>query len=574
MIYAQQHGAHPVRSRTSKFRPELMAGTFRYLFPKAPAVHHDATTVRKLDAIGEAMVADENQQAGDSGIPAVFTYFGQFIDHDISAGTDSDAADFSTSDPNFAPVDRAMVEDVVRNQRTARLDLDSLYGGEVEPDSFDDKLVKLMRHPKIPGKMIIAFPNRRTASGEAIGVVSPPLDGASDLVRLDRFLNRGLNEEELRDLPDTPVRNIFFFGDREPDGTIVHDRLNIYRAIIGDARNDENLFVAQFHLAMLRFHNKMVDACNDPKVIKAGSDALFHWARDRVRWTYQWLVVHVFLRRLCDERILDQILTDEAPLYHHFLSRTPKMDDGKLPLPFEFSSAAFRFGHSMARPQYDWNKFFPQAPFSLLFAFTGSVKSPMFGVTAKRLPSNWPADWSRLAVTDSAHPDRSTRRIDTDLSIQLGTLPDNADAGVTRPIPNLAIANLRKGHLHNLPSAQSCIEGIRLATGLEIEPLTEAQLSAGPTGTALREAGMIKETPLWFYVLKEAEQTKDGKRLGELGTMIVADTLLGLVVNDANSYWHRSGSHNGRWQPSDNVLVGGFVPDSVENLLKAALVLH
>jgi hypothetical protein len=31
------------------------------------------------------------------------------------------------------------------------------------------------------------------------------------------------------------------------------------RAFIGDARNDENLIIAQFHLAVLKFHNRVVD---------------------------------------------------------------------------------------------------------------------------------------------------------------------------------------------------------------------------------------------------------------------------------------------------------------------------
>ena len=68
-------------------------------------------------------------------------------------------------------------------------------------------------------------------------------------------------------------------------------------ALLGDPRNDENLIVSQFHLALLRFHNRVVD---DVKAeLGAGYTAgeIFAEAQRVVRWHYQWLVLHEFLRR-------------------------------------------------------------------------------------------------------------------------------------------------------------------------------------------------------------------------------------------------------------------------------------
>jgi hypothetical protein len=72
-------------------------------------------------------------------------------------------------------------------------------------------------------------------------------------------------------------------------------------ALIRDPRNDENLIVAQLHLALLKFHNKAVDQ------LLAGGAApasTFASARRLVTWHYQWIVLHDFLPRLVDPAVL------------------------------------------------------------------------------------------------------------------------------------------------------------------------------------------------------------------------------------------------------------------------------
>ena len=41
--------------------------------------------------------------------------------------------------------------------------------------------------------------------------------------------------------------------------------------------------------------------------------------------------------------------------------------------------------------------------------------------------------------------------------------------------------------------------------------------------------GFDKKTPLWFYILKEAEVKQGGQRLGEVGSRLVVETFHGLV---------------------------------------------
>src|SRR5262249_53850808 len=58
--------------------------------------------------------------------------------------------------------------------------------------------------------------------------------------------------------------------------------------------------------------------------------------------------------------------------------------------------------------------------------------------------------------------------------------------------------------------------------------------------------GLERSTPLWYYVLKEAELTEDGLHLGPVGGRIVAEVILGLLRADPNSYL----SYDVNWHPS------------------------
>ena len=70
-------------------------------------------------------------------------------------------------------------------------------------------------------------------------------------------------------------------------------------ALIGDPRNDENIFVSQWQLTMLKFHNKVVDLVDARPVARsAAARTRFEAAQRIVRWHYQWIVVHDFLRRI------------------------------------------------------------------------------------------------------------------------------------------------------------------------------------------------------------------------------------------------------------------------------------
>ena len=63
-----------------------------------------------------------------------------------------------------------------------------------------------------------------------------------------------------------------------------------------------------------------------------------------------------------------------------------------------------------------------------------------------------------------------------------------------------------------------------------VEKLTPAELKD------LKPYGFDKSTPLWYYVLREAELRADGFTLGKVGGRIVAEVLIGLIQSDPSSY--------------------------------------
>jgi hypothetical protein len=414
-----------------------------------------------------AMVTFDEQAEGR--VPAGYTYLGQFIDHDLTMDV----------------TDVRLGEDVTPGEllqaRSPSLDLDSLYGaGPSDPESAqfyeEDGL-----HLKT-GDTIRVGPDR-----EKVG----------------------------HDLP------------RVGAGNAKHKR----RALIPDKRNDENLIVAQTHLAMIRFHNRIVDR------LPASTPApqRFRRARKQVTLHYQWLIRHDFLPRLVQKDVLDDVFTNGRKLVE------PAAGPTEVPtMPIEFSVGAFRLGHSMVRAAYDWNRRFPEEAGSLFYMFDFSALGGTLGGNAK-LASNWIVDWRRMYdFTDGGHPELAgpngvnrANRIDTLLADPLKFLPASVfgereqDVDFDDPSRNLAFRNLTRGSMLKLASGQQMVEWLT-SVGVSVQPLTRNQILRGSRGAKLIRLSddekdvVATRTPLWFYILREAE-TGNGKLRG-VGARIVAET--------------------------------------------------
>ncbi|MGC9419564.1 MAG: hypothetical protein ACP5EN_11410, partial [Rhodovulum sp.] len=149
------------------------------------------------------------------------------------------------------------------------------------------------------------------------------------------------------------------------------------------------------------------------------------------------------------------------------------------------------------------------------------------------LPSNWIIDWRRFFDLDPEVTPQATRKLDGFLAAELHTLPGGGG--------NLAFRNLKRGVQMGLPSGQSVADAMNLP-----DRITADELASGPDGAVAAQHGLHTQTPLWYYVLKEAAVKGGGERLGPLGSALVAEVLVGLVHGDHQSYlWQRGPG----WRP-------------------------
>ena len=471
-------GRHPSREFLDTLSGHNDPGMFGRMFPNLkPLVVADAALQELADAMKDPNPADP---AGDSKIPAGFTYLGQFVDHDITL--DLTSIGEKQADPQ-----------ATENFRTPALDLDSIYG--LGPDGSRQLYARSSASDggKTPGPKFLIGRTVNVAVG-------------------------GVTGDHRNDLP------------RSPEGF----------ALIGDHRNDENLLVAQTHLAMLKFHNKVCD-----QIGGGGKPAsqVFSEARQIVTWHYQWMVLHDFVERLTEPGIVARILHEGRRFYR--FKKVPYM-------PVEFSGAVYRLGHSMVRQAYSHNRIFTAggatiATLKLLFQFTG-LSGDIIGDLAPNPPtgplplpvlsSNWIIDWRRFfdfapTTNPAGVPLGLTRKIDPFIVPELHTLPGGGGS--------LPFRNLRRGVMLGLPSGQD----VASAMGIK-NALTPDEISLGTDGAAAKKLGLHVQTPLWYYILKEAQARGGGERLGPVGATLLAEVFIGLVHGDHQSYlWLRGTS----WKP-------------------------
>jgi hypothetical protein len=479
------HGADEPRGQSGVPLSPLFEGRFGRMF-RGPGLQIVDHDANALIALGRAM--KEAPSARDNpDIPAAYTYLGQFIDHDITFDPASELQKFN--DP-----------DALVDFRTPRFDLDSLYGR----GPSDSPYLYEWTDPRFRGIKLLAG--------------RPP--------RFDPRTGRPLPDALAgQDLP------------RNEQG----------RALIGDPRNDENIIISQLHLAFIKLHDHAVDFIGQLK----GSDgqplftgrALFEETQRWVRWHYQWMVVHDFLPRVCGQNVIDAILQNENSPTGPTIQLEFYKPENEPFIPVEFSVAAYRFGHSMIRPFYDLNEVVQGVPIFAERPADQPLPGPLDHLGGFRpLPAEWTIDWSGFVSIDGSQPQLS-RRINTKLAEPLFKLP----AALNKTRDPLAVLNLRRGKALRLPTAQSV--AAKMAT-VGITPLTTQELGLGNLGLDPQHAAALSaNTPLWYYILMEAERRQDGKRLGELGGRIVAEVLIGILQGDPTSYLRLAPT----WKPPGKV---------------------
>jgi hypothetical protein len=297
-------------------------------------------------------------------------------------------------------------------------------------------------------------------------------------------------------------------------------------AIVGDPRNDENLIVAGLHCAFAAFHNRAVDHVRGQGV--SDTAHVFEAARRLTTWHYHWLIVTEFLPQVVGQDMVDRVLRRGRRFY------APAR--GEAFMPVEFQTGTYRMGHSMVRPSYRANLAGDDGQPFFAFIFDPSQEGRADpddlrgGARAPRRFIGWQTffDFGDGEV-------KPNKRIDTKISTALFHLPLGAIASHDPPTA-LAQRNLLRHLTWQLPSGQS------IARVMGVTPLAAADLQE----LAYLGVGFERSTPLWYYVLKEAEVIADGLHLGPVGGRIVAEVLIGLLRADPDSYL----ATQPRWRPT------------------------
>jgi len=299
-------------------------------------------------------------------------------------------------------------------------------------------------------------------------------------------------------------------------------------AIIGDPRNDENRIISQMQLAMLRFHNKVVDQLK----AKYSGGELYEEARRVVTWHYQWIIIHDFLPAICGDAVVADILGNGRQFYC--------AEDNVPFIPIEFSVAAYRFGHSMIPQRLQIQKGKPAE--DLFGSKLGEGFAPLSSPKGV-------VDWRELVDTNEGRSVQKAEKLDSDLASILLALPF-----ISPPdIQSLATRNLLRGQAFQLPAGENVALQIDRSDP-EIKKVSDAaDVLAGKASTELASG-----TPLWLYILLEAEKIgretevdhfDKAEGLGPVGARIVAETILGLIELDPRSFL----AQNRSWQPDDGV---------------------
>ena len=368
----------------------------------------------------------------------------------------------------------------IRNSRTPALDLDNIYGAGPE-----------------------AHPYLYHNEGDFIGVkllTGEDIENATNLQRNDLI--------------------------RSVQGT----------AIIGDPRNDENRIISQLQLAMIKFHNHVVDHVYAESGNTMKGKELHEEARRLAMWHYQWVVIHDFLAKMCGQAVVSDILGNGRKYYN--------ASYGDPYIHVEFSVAAYRFGHSMIPQKIQIQKNTPAL--ELFGTYLGTGFTPLSDDRAI-------VDWLELVESGAGRQVQMAEKLDTKLAKDLLKLPFIPDSDFR----SLATRNLLRGQAFLLPSGEN------IAKAMERDESEIEMVSQSAKSIAGSQIDLNNGTPLWFYILTEAETIgrettvnsfDKGEGLGPVGARIVAETLIGLVELDTHSYL----SVNRNWEPADGVGVAAL----------------
>lgn len=409
-------------------------------------------------------------------IPSGYTYLLQFVAHDL----------VDTTVPFWAAAEAGVPS---RNMRDETLVLDTLYGGG-------------------PTACPIAFESAGTMVDYRTQL---RLGQVGDAAKLGTTTGAC----PFRDIARLKV-------DKAPPPSNFEDASQVF---VADVRNDDNTLVSQIVVLFSIVHNAIA-----VKLAPLGPLACFAHASAAVLSMY-----HAIIRQDLMKLLL------HGPVYDTLNARSADSPDWLwrgAGVPLEFTHGAFRVGHAMVRPFYQFNT-------GSRFEVTEVLGGPILGDAVRDpLPSTWIVEWSRFFDLGGT-PNYSLK-----LAIHQQMPLDFV--GIFQPVaansPDhltvrdwLSAANARMWRLDKLiEAAKTHYPGVALMDGAAIgQWLTNlVQTSLGTAtakATVTRNAALLAtDLPLPLYILLESQLDPAiaGAHMGPLGSIIVGETIFRCLATE------------------------------------------
>jgi hypothetical protein len=453
-------------------------------------------------------IGAENEEPGgrpdNSRIPSGYTYLLQFIAHDM---VDS-VVSFS--------IDKDVLCPGSRNARPAPLLLDTLYGGGPDecPQAYEFRAANSTGN--IPRMYLRVGPP---------DPLRPPA-GLCPFRDIARSAPNSMDEGQPTPSPHDPCEPV---------------RRYFTEAMIADPRNDAHALISQLTVLFHLFHNHILREIEDV-TRRPGAEPGKKRELAYRQFTYARFIVTLIYRNIIEKDVLEKIL--DADIYKSYVINGRLLNDSGESIPLEFTFGAFRFGHSMVRDSYT-TLADNERPADEALLLSSQQAPHLLPVSA-----DWFLDWARFFYIEQSEPHE--RIIRPNLSKAIGPYyPAFLERPKSAEPIGLPFRDLLSASYAGMLSVPALCQFMRDKGFRKVRDFAEwrkdlEEWLIKPPHSAFKAGdpdtrAIANDPPLPFFVLFEAANTNDetnettkdkprgGQRLGPLGSIIVAETILGAM---------------------------------------------
>ncbi len=321
--------------------------------------------------------------------------------------------------------------------------------------------------------------------------------------------------------------------------------------LIGDARNDSHAIISQMVMVAHHVHNAVLEWLKSNGSIEptgskfTDAQRAFIAAQSTCVMIYRYLIQEYLLPKILHPDVWDAYRLNRVPV----LDLDNGLASGIWRAPYEFTFGFFRFGHSMIRRGYRFNSGFDaslgdilnhtseQRPHRMPFERKWTIDWRYF-FSQEIYTGNPPkknnfsvriGPWGKQPSSGNVGGPNSEKLVYRDLISSIATRPWSMEALVRRLWPThgklLARSTLFKRECHR--------DGERpwaKIIGAWLRERAKANRGLGLSDADIKT--LSDDPPIPFFVRYEASHEAEGKHLGILGSIVVADVFEAVFRQD------------------------------------------